>query len=158
VQTRIRKLLQAAAALLGLGFALVRLDRPAVSLGAPLPCERAQVIDGELRCDAELLVDVRELCGADEPHPLAPGDEVTHACTSTQVTRMPPEQLAALAQPVDVNAASTEEIASLPGIGPTIAARIVDGRPYASIDELLDVKGIGPKRLESLRPRARLGP
>jgi DNA uptake protein ComE-like DNA-binding protein len=148
------------AAILGLALALVRLDRPPVSLGVPLDCERAQVIDGELRCDAELLVDVRELCRDFVSHPLTPGDEVTvrYACTSTLVTRMSPEQLAALEQPVDVNAASVDEIASLPGIGPTIAGRIVAGRPYASIDELLDVEGIGPKRLEALRPRARLGP
>jgi DNA uptake protein ComE-like DNA-binding protein len=153
-----RNVLRFALASLGLGLALVRLDRPPVSLGTPLACERAQVIDGELRCDAELFADVRELCGEDESHPLMPGDEVTHACTSTQVTRMPPEQLAALAQPVDVNAASIEELASLPGIGPTIAARIVAGRPYASIDALLDVEGIGPKRLAAIRVRARLGP
>lgn len=147
-------------AILGLGWALVRLDRPAVSLGEPFACERAQLIDGELRCDGELLADLGELCGGWRSHPLVPGDEVPHACTSTstQITRMPPEQLAALEQPVDVNAASVDEIASLPGIGPTIAARIVAGRPYASIDELLDVEGIGPKRLEALRPRARLGP
>lgn len=158
--TRLRTALRASAAILGLGLALVRLDRPAVSLGVPLACERAQVIDGELRCDAELLVDVGELCGELESRPLMPGDHVTvkYACTSTLVTRMPPEQLAALAQPVDVNAASVDELASLPGIGPTIAARIVAGRPYASIDELLDVEGIGPKRLEAIRPRARLGP
>jgi DNA uptake protein ComE-like DNA-binding protein len=158
VGTRLRQALGPAAAIVGLGLALVRLDRPTLSLGAPLACERAQVIDAELRCDAELLADVSELCGDDQSHPLMPGDEVTHACTSTLVTRMSPEQLAALEQPVDVNAASAEEIASLPGIGPTIASRIVAGRPYASIDELLDVEGIGPKRLDALRPRARLGP
>lgn len=158
--TRLRNVLRGTAAILGLGLALVRLDRPPVSLGVPLACARAQVIDGELRCDAELLVDVRDVCGGLESHPLTPGDEVTVkvACTSTLVTRMSPEQLAALEQPVDVNGASVDELASLPGIGPTIAGRIVAGRPYASIDELLDVEGIGPKRLEAIRPRARLGP
>jgi Helix-hairpin-helix motif len=156
--TRLRQALGPAAAILGLGLAFVRLDRPAVSLGEPLACERAQVVDGELRCGDELLADVTELCGEIESHPLRPGDEVAHACTSTIVKRMAPEQLAALAQPVDVNGACVEEIASLPGIGPTIAARIVAGRPYASIEELLDVEGIGPKRLDALRPRARLGP
>ena len=141
-----------------LAVAFVRLDRPAASLGEPLACERAQMIDGELRCDAELVADVRELCGGPNSRPLAPGDEVRHACMWAIVTRMPAEQLEALEQPVDVNAASPDEIASLPGIGPTIAARIVAGRPYASIDELLDVEGIGPKRLAAIRPRARLGP
>jgi DNA uptake protein ComE-like DNA-binding protein len=151
--------LRAGLSAMGLVVALVRLDRPAVrSLGDPLACDRAQVIDGELRCDAELLADVRDLCGGPSSQPLGPGDELRHACTWGVVARMPPEQLAALEQPVDLNGASLDELASLPGIGPTIAARIVAGRPYASIDELLDVDGIGPKRFVAIRPRARLGP
>lgn len=150
--------LRPAVVALGLALALMRLDRPVRTLGEPLACERAQVIDGELRCDDELLADMRELCGGAKSQPLSVGDEVRHACTWTTVTRMPPEQLAALEQPVDLNAASPDELASLPGIGPTIAARIVAGRPYASIDELLDIEGIGPKRLAAIRPRARLGP
>jgi hypothetical protein len=150
--------LRPAVAALGLALALMRLDRPVRTLGEPLACERAQVIDGELRCDAELLTDVRELCGGQESVPLRAGDELRHACTWRTIDRMPPEQLAALEQPVDLNSASLDELASLPGIGPTIAARIVDARPYTSVDELLDVKGIGPKRLAAIRPRARLGP
>jgi DNA uptake protein ComE-like DNA-binding protein len=150
--------LRPAVAALGLALALARLDRPVRTLGEPLGCERAQVIDGELRCNDELLTDLRELCGGSKSLPLRAGDEVRHACTWTMVARMPPEQLAALEQPVDLNAASLEELESLPGIGPTIAARIVAARPYASVDELLDVEGIGPKRLAAIRPRARLGP
>lgn len=157
MDTQLHAALRPAAAILVLAVALVRLDRPAVSLGMPLVCERAQTIDGELRCDSEVLGDLHQLCGGPS-RPLSPGDAVVHACTWARVTRMPPEQLAALEQAVDINRASIEEIASLPGIGPTIAARIVAGRPYASVDELLEIEGIGPKRFEAIRPRARLGP
>jgi competence protein ComEA len=53
---------------------------------------------------------------------------------------------------VDLNSASAEMLASIPGIGKTIAARIIDVRErdgaYQSLDELLDVAGMTQKRLE----------
>jgi beta-lactamase superfamily II metal-dependent hydrolase len=53
---------------------------------------------------------------------------------------------------VDINAASQAELESLPGVGPVIARRIVGGRPYGAVDDLLRVKGIGAKRMAELRP------
>jgi competence protein ComEA len=38
------------------------------------------------------------------------------------------------------------------GGGPTIATRIIDARPFRSVDDLDRVKGIGAKRLAELRP------
>jgi len=55
-------------------------------------------------------------------------------------------------KPLDINAASIEELQTIKGIGPVIAARIFAGRPYKSVDELEKVKGIGPKTLEKIRP------
>ena len=59
---------------------------------------------------------------------------------------------------VDVNRASIGELERLPGIGPSIARAILDLRTargaYASVDELLLVDGIGPAKLEALRPHA----
>jgi competence protein ComEA len=58
---------------------------------------------------------------------------------------------------VDLNTASATELEELPGIGPTTAAAIVDHRerngPFASVDDLLDVRGIGDAKLEQLRDR-----
>jgi competence ComEA-like helix-hairpin-helix protein len=53
---------------------------------------------------------------------------------------------------VNVNTATQAELESLPGVGPVIARRIIEGRPYRSVDELDRVKGIGKKRLEEIRP------
>jgi competence protein ComEA len=52
---------------------------------------------------------------------------------------------------LNVNTATQEELDALPGIGRVIARRIVEGRPYRSVDELDRVKGIGKKRLEEIR-------
>jgi competence ComEA-like helix-hairpin-helix protein len=67
--------------------------------------------------------------------------------------RMAPDRLAAWAAPVDVNGATVEELASLDGIGPKLAARIVAARPFRNVDELAAVRGIGRRRLARLRMR-----
>lgn len=61
--------------------------------------------------------------------------------------------LRSYAAPVDINSADAEMLsASLNGVGPKIATAIVEYRkqngPFRSIDELLNVKGIGAKMLE----------
>lgn len=59
--------------------------------------------------------------------------------------------------PVSLSGASAEQLEALDGIGPTLAARIVDWRTahggFSSVDQLLEVRGIGPGRLEALRPQ-----
>jgi competence protein ComEA len=67
-----------------------------------------------------------------------------------------PDGLAAWGVPVDVNRATVEELASLPGIGPALAARIVAARPFATVEEVALVPGIGRRRLARLRPRLAL--
>jgi competence protein ComEA len=57
---------------------------------------------------------------------------------------------------VDINAADWPELAELPDIGETLARRIVESRAaagrFADHDDLLRVRGIGPRTLEKLRP------
>jgi competence protein ComEA len=58
--------------------------------------------------------------------------------------------------PVNLNTASVAELETLPGVGPTIAAAIVEERTrrggFASVRDLLDVRGIGESRLLQLEP------
>jgi competence protein ComEC len=53
---------------------------------------------------------------------------------------------------INVNTATAAELEALPGVGPANARRIIEGRPYRSADDLERVKGIGPKRLEEIKP------
>lgn len=52
---------------------------------------------------------------------------------------------------LDLNTATEKQLRSIHGIGPVLAARIIAGRPYKTVDDLLKVKGIGPKKLEKIR-------
>jgi competence protein ComEA len=56
---------------------------------------------------------------------------------------------------VNINTASATELESLPGVGPTTAQAIITHRttvaPFSSVDDLLQVSGIGPAKLEAMR-------
>jgi len=58
--------------------------------------------------------------------------------------------------PVNINTATVEELAKLPGIGKSIAQRIVNHREksgkFRTVEELLVIRGISRKKLEQLRP------
>lgn len=53
---------------------------------------------------------------------------------------------------VNINAASEAELESVPGIGPARAAQIIAGRPWASVDDLEQLNGVGSAQIEQLRP------
>ncbi|MDC7121032.1 helix-hairpin-helix domain-containing protein [Cellulomonas fimi] len=70
-----------------------------------------------------------------------------------------PGAAAGAAGPVDLNTADVAALDALPGIGPVLAQRIVEHRterPFSAVDELADVRGIGPALLENLRPLVRV--
>jgi competence protein ComEA len=56
---------------------------------------------------------------------------------------------------VNVNTADAAQLETLPGIGPVLAQQIIDYRtqngPFATVDSLLDVSGIGPATLDEIR-------
>jgi competence protein ComEA len=62
--------------------------------------------------------------------------------------------------PIDVNRATVEQLDGLPGVGPSTAAAIVQYRtehgPFRTVEDLGNVRGIGPAKLAQLRPLVRL--
>jgi competence protein ComEA len=70
------------------------------------------------------------------------------------------DEPAPMAGVVNVNTATAAELELLPGVGPAKARAILEARRerggFKSVEELEDVKGIGPAALERLRPFARI--
>jgi comEA protein len=64
------------------------------------------------------------------------------------------------AEPIDLNAATAQELQELPGVGPQMAKAIVDFRkksgPFRRIEDLLAIKGITKQRLEKIRPYVKI--
>ena len=63
------------------------------------------------------------------------------------------QKAAVAAEPVrvSINRATAAELAAVKGLGRSVAAAIVAARPYASLEEVVRAKGMGPKLLEKLR-------
>jgi competence protein ComEA len=73
-----------------------------------------------------------------------------------KTTRKPPPE-----KVLDLNRASASDLQRLPGIGPTIAQRIVEARerrPFTKLEDLRKVGGIGAVKLEQVRPFVTVGP
>ena len=81
------------------------------------------------------------------PYPLTP----TQPPKNT-VRTLTPGPVRPTTSKVNLNTASPAELESLPRIGPAMSKRIIEGRPYRSLEDLDRVKGVGPKLLETLAP------
>lgn len=57
---------------------------------------------------------------------------------------------------VNINSATAEQLVEIPGVGESTANRIIEKRKelgsFKSLDDLLQVKGIGEKKLEKMKP------
>ena len=67
-----------------------------------------------------------------------------------------PEQKYLINGPIDINKATIEDLDAIPHVGQALANRIIAFRTesgtFKNLDELLEVKGIGPRILEELKP------
>jgi competence protein ComEA len=75
--------------------------------------------------------------------------------SSPESESTPSQRSASAAGRLDLNQATSQEFDRLPGIGPALARRIIEHRqsrgPFATVDDLLRVKGIGTAKLAALR-------
>lgn len=89
------------------------------------------------------------------PGEVVPGPPDAHGVAGGPGVGGGPDGSASL---VNLNSATSEELQTLPGVGPAIAQRILDWREsngtFGSVDQLQDVSGIGPVVLEGLRALA----
>jgi competence protein ComEA len=73
-----------------------------------------------------------------------------------------PEGGGSTAPLININTATTAELETLPRIGPTMAQRIVEYReangPFAAIEDIQNVPGIGPATFEGMKDRITVGP
>ncbi len=93
-----------------------------------------------------------------EPLPVAePAAVAQRQSSPTQESRAPKEVTSSV---VSLNSATRAELETLPGVGPKTAEAIIAYRSergtFSSIEELINVKGIGPKKMEKMRPFLRL--
>ncbi|OGZ18391.1 MAG: hypothetical protein A2Z68_02535 [Candidatus Nealsonbacteria bacterium RBG_13_38_11] len=60
-------------------------------------------------------------------------------------------QAAETTEKIDINTASLEGLEKITGVGPVIAQRIIEARPFSSVDDLIRVNGIGEKTLQKIK-------
>ena len=60
--------------------------------------------------------------------------------------------------PVDLNTADQKAIEALPGVGPTLAKRIMEARPFQSLDDLSKIKGMTKTKVAALKDKVTVGP
>jgi competence protein ComEA len=116
--------------------------------------------------EGERVVDAIERAGGPRPKadlsllnlaaPLVDGTQILVPKIGPAVTGVPGETAPGSSSGlINVNTASVTELETLSGIGEVLAATIVEYRtqngPFASVDDLLDVSGIGPATLEEIR-------
>ncbi|HZU48243.1 MAG TPA: ComEA family DNA-binding protein [Mycobacterium sp.] len=94
--------------------------------------------------------------------PAALGSSVTSGTPGAPVTSAKPSGSASPkpGEAINLNTATVQQLDTLPGIGPVTAAAIVAWREangkFTSVDQLAEVDGIGPARLDKLRPLVRI--
>ncbi|HEX3178572.1 MAG TPA: helix-hairpin-helix domain-containing protein [Methylomirabilota bacterium] len=88
-------------------------------------------------------------------HAPAPAAEPRYAVPRPPAAPRPPRQLDAPATPLELNDASVDDLDRLPGVSHGLATRIVESRmrsgPFAAVDDLRRVRGIGRATLARLR-------
>ena len=75
---------------------------------------------------------------------------------SAQAKAPAPKPAATAAAPVNLNTATAEQLATIPGVGPKMAERIIDYRSknggFKKVEDLMNVSGVGEKSFLKMKP------
>jgi len=81
---------------------------------------------------------------------------LTAPALSAQSKAPAPKPTATAAAPVNLNTATAEQLATIPGVGPKMAERIIDYRQknggFKKIEDLMNVSGVGEKSFLKMKP------
>ena len=76
--------------------------------------------------------------------------------SSAQSKAAPPKPTATAVAPVNLNTATAEQLATIPGVGPKMAERIIDYRQknggFKKVEDLMNVSGVGEKSFLKMKP------
>ena len=143
-------LLLLAAAGVGLGVVHWRAAHPQL-------VERLERIDREIAASDD--VGAEDRSAARVPETRAARQRARGEAESRPPARAPKRaalSLDAPGPPLDLNRATLADLMRLPGVGPMLARRILETREtagrFGAVDDLVGVRGLGPVRLERLRP------
>jgi competence protein ComEA len=150
-----------------LGCLLAQADEPPIDLNGA-DAERLESLAGIGAAKAAMIVDWRRTHGSlDNPHALTLIPHVGDATVANLPRHLrapdpdPPLELRAHPASVDINRASIEALATLPGIDTRTAERIVQDRtthgPYSQCEDLTRLVGIGPATVANLDERCTTG-
>ncbi|MCX6358897.1 MAG: helix-hairpin-helix domain-containing protein [Armatimonadetes bacterium] len=132
-----------------------------VAAGGPAPEADLQAINLAERLDdgRQLVVPKKGDAAAPQARPVAVA--ASRGRGSSGDRHEGPKKLRAAGEgTVDINSASAEELQRLPGIGPSMAARIMEHRrqsgKFTAAEQLMDVSGIGEKTFAKMQPFIRV--
>lgn len=77
--------------------------------------------------------------------------QVVDRSTFVTLGEAPPEPEPVRFEPLNVNTATAEELEALDGIGAAAAKRIIEGRPFEDLADLIRIKGVTQKTLDANR-------
>jgi competence ComEA-like helix-hairpin-helix protein len=96
-----------------------------------------------------------------EEAPAASDDEGRQRAAPPRPVKLPSVPGSPGIAPIDLNLATADELTRLPGVGPALAARILEARaaePFTSVEDLRRVRGVGKSKLERMRPLVTVNP